>query len=70
MPILRIPKIPIYVINTYMGIRIPKGLAQPLFLVPTPLWAAWVQTEQTGYMRSTRTHARLTPMSIHIRINP
>lgn len=49
-----------------MGVRIPTGKAQPLFLVPTPMWAAWVQTEQTGSMRSTRTHARVPDTHIHL----
>lgn len=43
-----------------MGGKIPTGKAQPFFLVPTPLWAAWVQTEKTGYMRSTRVHTRVS----------
>lgn len=43
-----------------MGGKIPKGKAQPFSLVPTPLWAAWVQTGKTGYMRSPRVHTRVS----------
>ena len=43
-----------------MGYTIPNAIAQPFFLVPTPLWAAGVQTEKTGYMRSTRVHTRVS----------
>lgn len=43
-----------------MGGKIPTDKAQPFSLVPTPLWAAWVQTGKTGYMRSTRAHTRVS----------
>lgn len=49
-----------------MGGKIPTGKAQPFSLVPTPMWAAWVQTGKTGSMRSTRTHARVPNTHIHL----
>ena len=68
MPVLsKNPKNPHIYIKIYMGVRIPTAVAQPFSLIPALVKGAAIDGKDG--LHALHAHARLTPMSIHIRIN-
>ena len=53
-----------------MGVRIPTAVAQPFSLIPALVKGAAIDGKDGLHALHAHTHARLTHMSIHIRINP
>ena len=71
MPVLsKNPKNPHIYIKIYMGVRIPTAVAQPFSLIPALVKGAAIDGKDGLHALHAHTHARLTHMSIHIRINP